>query len=475
VIAEVKTTTMQMPLRRGATRLRYSSESIGRVLFGLYCLDAALDFRSSQDSSNGFQIALGVFSILAFTLFALNARRTRTSLPLLRRTAWLWWVYLATTPMIAYLRGYQFTHYLRVALPQFLMGTSLMMGYILLSESKANAGLIFKGLFYASLCSSIVHLIHGLTMGLSIENLRYYIASPLLIVTVSFALYRLLFEGARSGRLNLIALAGGLSIVFFTVTRSYFVSIASVLLGIGLVLVRPPGWLKKSLRRRIIWNLVLLSAVFGGIGIALVIAFPEVLSHWSSRSSTLGSQDSTTLIRISEAAGEIEAMRSDTSHLLLGSGIGSDHTYDERYLIGMPEAKAETTGVNYSPGHIGWIYQFYTSGLLFGWVYLFVFAVSIWKGNSREAPYVARMAGITVIAVFVTSTMGNMLGDRASGLGIGLLIALSMYGAESTGKAPKKRRIVRRRIPVLNLRRPVVDGHLPSGQQRLNQSNFVIG
>jgi hypothetical protein len=436
----------------GATkRTRYSSESIGRTLFGLYCLDAALDFHSFENGSNTFQILLGLFSCLMFALFAMNARRTKCSLPLLRRIAWLWWIYLATTPLIAYLRGYDFTHYLRVALPEFLMGTSLMMGYILLNESRANASLIFKGLFYSSVCSSAIHLVRGLTAGLSLEDVRYFIASPLLIVMVSFAMYRLLFEGARSGLLNLFALTGGLSIVFFTVTRSYFVSIASILLGIGVILVRSPDWLKRRLRRKIIWNLVLVSGVLGVVGVLMVIMFPQVLSHWTDRSSSLGTQDPTTLVRISEAAGEIEAMRADTSHLVLGSGIGSDHKFDERYLIGVAAAAHEATENNYAPGHIGWVYQFYASGLLLGWVYLFVFFVAIWKGNSRQTPYVARMAGIAVIAVFVTSTLGNMLGDRSGGLGMGLLIALSLYGVNSAGKTTTVRRWIKRRLPVESL------------------------
>jgi hypothetical protein len=444
--------------------MRSSSGSIGRTLFGLYCLDAALDFHSFENTSNTFQVALGIFSCLAFALFALNARRTKCSLPLLRRVAWLWWLYLATTPLIAYLRGYSFTHYLRVALPEFLMGTSLMMGYILLNESKDNAGLIFKGLFYASICSSVIHVVRGFTAGYSLEDVRYFIASPLLIIVISFALYRLLFEGARSGLLNLIALGGGLLVIFLSVTRTFLVSIAVIVIGIGIVLIRPPKWLKMRLRRRIFWNLLLISLVLGMLTSIVLIAFPSVVEHWSVRSSSLGTQDPTALTRVAEAAGEIEAMTADASHLLLGSGIGSEHKMDERYLIGIAADAHEATEDNYAPGHIGWVYQFYASGLLFGWVYLFVFFVAIWKGNSSQSPYVARMAGVAVITVFITSAFGNLLGARSGGIGMGLLIALSLYGVKSTGKAPKVRRILRRRIQLPQLPSPVISGGLQSRQ-----------
>jgi hypothetical protein len=445
---------MRMPMRGPVSSTRTSSEQIGRSLFALYLIDAALDFPSTQDSGNRFQVTLGVFSCLTFVLFALNARRTKSSLTVLRRVTWTWWIYLATTPVIAYMRGIAPSHFLRTLLPEVLMGTSMVMGYILLSESKANAALIFKGMFYASICSSIVHLIHGFTMGLSLDEVRYNIASPLLIVVVSFTVYRLLFEGSRSGLLNLAALGGALLIIFLSVTRTYFLTVGSVLAAIAVILMRPPQWLKNRLRKRIVWNLILIVLVVIILSTGVVVAFPSVLEHWSARSSTLGTQDPTALTRIAEAAGEIEAMNADVSHLLLGSGLGSDHRFDNRYLIGVTEAAHEDVANNYAPGHIGWVYQFYASGLLMGWVFLFVFVLTIWKVNSQNTPYIARMAGVSVVAAFVTSTFGNLLGDRAGGIGMGLIIALSLYGAESTEKTRRKRRFWRKRFsqqPVSNL------------------------
>ncbi len=431
-----------MPVRRTASRARNSSQQIGRTLFVLYCVDAAFDFHAKLEAGNGLQVALGIFSCVAFVLFVLNARRTTNSLPLLRRVAWTWWIYLATTPVIAYLRGVPPAHFLRTVMPSVLMGASLMMGYILLNESKANAPLIFKGLFYSSLCSSIIHLFRGFSMGLGLHDVRYYIASPLLIILVSFTLYRLLFEGSKSGLLSLLALSGGLMIIFLSVTRTFFVSLGAVLFSIGLILVRPPTWLKRDLRRKIFWNLILISLVLGVLCVVIVVVFPSVIEHWTARSSTLGTQDPTALTRVAEAAGEVEAMTADKSHMILGSGFGSEHKLDERYLIGVAEVAHEATE-NDSPGHIGLVYQFYVSGLLLGWVSPFLFLLVIWKGNSATSPYLARLAGVALIAVFVTSLFGNMLGDRAGGIGIGLLMALSLYGVEPPVKTRRVRRVVR--------------------------------
>lgn len=455
-----------MPTRRIAGGTRGSSAQIGRALFALYCVDAAFDFRSKLEAGNGIQVVLAVFSCLAFTLFALNARETKNSLPRLRRVAWTWWVYLATTPVIAYMRGVPAAHFLRIVLPLILMGTSLMMGYILLNESKANAPLIFKGLFYSSLCSGIVHLIQGVSTGRGLDDVRYYIASPLLILMVSFTLYRLLIEGLKSGLLNLIALVSGMLIIFFSVTRTYLVSLGAIVLAIGLILFRPPKWLKGDRRREVFRNLVLISLVLGTLSVVIVVVFPSVIQHWSARSSSLGTHDPTALTRIAEAAGELEAMTVDASHLLLGSGIGSEHKFDERYLIGVAEVAHEGEESNYAPGHIGWVYQFYVSGLLLGWVYPFILIVAIWKGNSPSSPYLARLAGVALIAVFVTSFFGNVLGDRAGGIAVGLLMALSLYGAESPVKVRGVRRISGRNIDSKPIR-PVVSlsGNLDSARE----------
>ena len=122
---------------------------------------------------------------------------------------------------------------------------------------------------------------------------------------------RALFEGARSGLFNLLALGGGLLIIFLSVTRTFFVSLAAILFAIGLILLRPPQWLKRRLRRRIFWNLLLIAVVLAVLIAVVVVAFPSVLEHWSARSADLGTQDPTALTRIAEAAGKIEAVNAD--------------------------------------------------------------------------------------------------------------------------------------------------------------------
>ena len=418
-----------------------SSRQMNGKLFLLYCMAAAADFHSSKQGGTPWQIAVSLISTVAFVAFLLNARRPRTHLRSLRRIAWLWWIYIATTPFIAYWRDVPTGHYLRILLPTLLMGESLIMGLLLLSESEDNARLIFRGLFYASAVSSVVYLVRGLSMGLGLQNVRYYILSPLLIMLFSFALCRLLFEGAKAGVVNIVCLAGSVMIIFLSVTRTYFAGVGVILLLLAFALLRPPAWLNQRVRQRLKRNLLGITGVLALLAVVVVVAFPSVVTHWSERNASLGAQDPTALTRIAEAAGEIQAMKKDKSHLLFGYGVGAEHKNDPRYLIGVSALVGEDySAYTFSPGHIGWVYQFFTSGLLMGWVLPFIFLFAIWKGNVHGAPYIARLAAIAVAAALAITTLGNMLGDRGAGLGLGLLIALSLHGEAKNINAGRRAR-----------------------------------
>ncbi len=409
------------------------AHKLNRVFFVLYCTAAALDFHSQEQGGTNWQIAVSLVSTIAFALFVINARRTAKKFRSLTRITWLWWVYLASTPCIAYWRGVPIGHYLRILLPSLFLGESLIIGLLLLSDSAQNARLIFRGLFYASAVSAVVYLVRGLSMGLELLDVRYYILSPLLIVLFSFSLCRLLFEGPRAGIINVLGLGGSLMIIFLSVTRTFFAGIGVVLLFLVLAWLRPPVWVTTRVRHRLRINLLGIGVVLTVLAATVFTVFPAVLEHWSERSSTLGTKDPTALTRIAEAAGEIAVIRSDKSHLLFGSGIGADHKNDVRYLIGVQALVGEDySSYTFSPGHIGWVYQFFTSGLLFGWVLPFVFLFAIWKANHRGAPYIARLAGIALVAALAITTLGNMLGDRGAGVGLGLLIALALHGDEQS-------------------------------------------
>lgn len=425
------------------------AQKLNRVLFLLYCTAAALDFHSQEQGGTAWQIAVSIVSTVAFTLFVINARRPLHKLRSLTRITWLWWIYIATTPCIAYWRGVPAGHYIRILLPTVLLGESLIIGLLLLSQSEQNARLIFRGLFYAAAVSSVVYLVRGLSMGLALLEVRYYILSPLLIVLFSFSLCRLLFEGAKAGIINVVGLVGSLIIMFLSVTRTYFAGIGIILLFLAYAWLRPPVWINARVRYRLRKNLLGVAAVLVILATIVFAVFPAVLAHWSERSSTLGTQDPTALTRIAEAAGEIEVMKSDKSHLLFGSGVGAEHKNDVHYLIGVHALLGEDyAAYTFSPGHIGWVYQFFTSGLLLGWVLPFLFLFAIWKGNQRGAPYVARLAAIAVAAALAITTLGNMLGDRGAGLGLGLLIALAIHGEAQTAPAgSRKRKLMQDRDP----------------------------
>jgi hypothetical protein len=407
-----------------------------RALFIVFCGAAAFDFRSDLGASSTVQMCLGIMACIAFGLLMMNTRRPPRDLPLLRRMTWLWWIYLASSMMVAILRGVAPLHYLRTIFPYLLLGEGMIIGYFLLAEREENAARMFRVLFYTAAISSIVFLIKGFSTGRPMEELRYLIISPLLTVLFAFATFRLIFEGVKAGWMNYGALALAMGIMFLSVSRTFILCLLAIIVAVIYSVVRPPAWLGSRLRRSILVQMLRGAIIVPLLAVGLFFVFPNILGRWTDRSSIVGTQDPTALTRIAEAAWELEAMTSDASHFVLGSGIGSDHGNDPRFLLGVVEAKEEASAAHvYFPGHIVWPYELFASGIVMGWVLLVMFLVAIWRGCSRQSSYISRMAAIAVLAVLVESTLGNILFYRGGGIGLGLLFALCLYGPGKQRKA----------------------------------------
>ncbi len=428
-------------------RAESTTQRMDRALFIVFCGAAAFDFRSDLGANSTIQICLGIMACIAFGLLMMNTRRPPRDLPLLRRMTWLWWIYVASSMLVAIIRGVAPLHYLRTIFPYVLLGEGMIIGYFLLAKREENAVRMFRVIFYTAAISSIVFLIKGLSTGRPMEELRYLIISPLLTVLFAFAAFRLIFEGVKAGWMNYVALALAMGIMFLSVSRTFILCLLAVISAVVYSVVRPPAWLGGKLRRRILGQMLRGAIILPLLGVGLIAVFPSILGRWTDRSSIVGTQDPTALTRISEAAWELEAMTSDASHFVLGSGIGSDHANDPRFLLGVVEAKEEaSSGHVYFPGHIVWPYELFASGIVMGWVLLIMFLVAIWKGCSRQSSYVSRMAAIAVLAVLVESTLGNILFYRGGGIGLGLLFALCLYGPGEQRKGGGRNRSFRRRF-----------------------------
>jgi|GEM_PF-4004228 len=407
-----------------------SRTQISRGLFVFFCSVTSVDFKSlTAGSGSAFQIALGILTTFTFILFVINAARPKYRSKVLSSVTWLWWVFLISTPFVAVYRNVPMAHFVRTVLPQFMMGESLAMCLILFGQDERNKDFVFKCLFYASAVSAVVNAVNGFSSGKSIDVIRYFILSPVLTVNFGMALCRLLVEGRKAGVINIMSLLGGLVLLYLSQTRSYIGVIGAILLGIMIMLLRPPTWLSRRVRNNVWKNLTVAAVMLVVASVSVIIIFPTVLTGWQSRTSTLGSQDPTALTRIAEAAGEIEAMEADLDHLVIGSGFGSDHIYDATFLIGVPadDREAGRNEPTDYPGHIVWPYQFYAAGLLFGWAVPLIIAITIWCGYSRFSSYTSRIATIVLGGVLIQMSFGNILGDRSGGMTLGLLIALALH------------------------------------------------
>ena len=398
-----------------------------RFWFVIFCVVAAFDFRGQQ-AGGAIQVALSAVTTLAFVIIVIAPHRRRFDYPVLRRVALIWWVSIVASIPVALWRSVPKGHYGHTLIPELLFGESLIVALILIGQDKRNIRFIYDGLFYSAFISSCVTFLNGaLAFDLTLDTVRYQIASPLLPILFTFALGRLLFEGPSAGWKNFAGMGWAIVIMFLSVTRTFIVQIAGTLVLVMFALIFPPSWIGQSVQRRTRRNLVAIAVLGALVGVGVTLAFPTILERWTSRNQNIGSQDPTGLARIAEASGEISIMQHDPSIMVFGAGVGADHKWNDVYVAGVAALEEMNyDDMVYAPAHIAWVSGFFMHGLLLGWAFPVVLFIGLWQGNRRSSPYIARLAGITIIAVIMIATFGNPFMDRSGGLGIGLLVALSL-------------------------------------------------
>jgi hypothetical protein len=398
-----------------------------KLLFWIYCLSSALDFKGQ--GGGAFQVLLFSASSISFACFLIGpSEKTPQSRPTLRNVSSLWWLYLLISFVVAVSWNYSITNYGRALLPTLLMGESLYIGQRLLRRDPANVQLLIRGIYFASIVSSIVYIVNGFVfVGLTIETARYYIASPLLVPLFGLSLWPLVIGGFRSNNIRAITLLYALLVMFLSVTRTYLVAMGCVILCFAPMLVLSPAWFTRRVRSGAGRSVGILGISLVVFATSTLVLFPSVGDSWRLRTSVIGSGDATGLARIAQASGEISQMRSSIARTIFGSGIGSNYRMDENYLKGIPAFEgANLTEEDFEPAHIIWVYQLYATGLLMGWVLPFIFLIVLWTGLRKRSSYPVFMATSIIAGLIAVSTFGNVLGDRSGGAVLGLLIVIAL-------------------------------------------------
>jgi len=407
--------------------------ALQRQLAFLFLAPWALDFRAEVASGgvggSVFQfliLAISVFSAIALIAMTKSRYRYQKSC---RHLMILWAVFMVYSVVAGTLQGVAFSHLTRILLPFLICTIGMAVGAILAMDPK-NLDALVLWIGVVSIVSEIWTAVYALiARGLTIDTVRYYILSSLIVFLIAVPVCIFVY-GQRKQMVLAVAgmLLAGAS-VLLSQTRTELIVIVAVV-GVlfwysrghkHLATHRTTGRLRKkaSFMPKVL-AAVALVALSGAVAIKVD---PDIFDQFAGRimAANDAQGDATALTRIAEGAGEIEAMQRSPATMLFGLGIGSDHSWDISYIIDVVADQGEDTDVWY-PGHIGWLYQFYASGLLFGWVLPFVFLITIRNGWRSSNPLFGAVVVCVFSAYLFQGFLAHPMGSRAGAVACGLMI-----------------------------------------------------
>ncbi|AGH43158.1 hypothetical protein [Paraglaciecola psychrophila] len=410
-----------------------------RFFVYLYILPFSLDFKGAEDGGSVIQ-----FFFLATVLFAgIVLIASFSKIPAIKSIPHklkiihnIWWFYLASSILTALINQVPIGNYVRVMLPYFLSGFSMLIVIMIYSRGR-DLNIFFAPILWAlwtSVCWTAVYAVAFLNIPLN--EMRYQIVSPLLVVFLAYGIVLLLTQK----KISKMAMAIGLTcivIIVISVTRSLLLSAAFILFFI--FVVYPQSQRRPLIKKAV--RLFMPLAILMVIAIPLIMVFrPDAFTAWQlrlfSQQEDLGF-DVTTVTRLAEYSGQMKMLFENFTSAFFGRGMGSVYYWDPLYYDQISQViditKLEES-VRWSNGHSLWVYSIYSGGLLFGWLIPFCVLSAAYitykdiKNNISDINerHKSRVLFFYVIGIAILSATftANPLGVRLVGMFYGLAITL---------------------------------------------------
>jgi hypothetical protein len=422
------------------------------MLAFLFLTPWGLDYRAPTDGGSVggdlLQYSVLTLSLLSAIILIVRNKSAYAKDRTWRRLMGLWVIYVVYSMVEATVRGVDPSHMVRILLPFGLCMIGMAVGGILATVGE-NLDMLIVWIGVTACVSTVFNAAYALVgMGLTLETVRYSVLGPIIVFLIAISVCVLVYR-PRNARMATIGLIIGGVAVILSQTRTEIVVLA-VIAGSVFWYVRrhrhigPP--VKSGLQPRkanLALKLIAASALLVVSGVIAIVVDPNILTGFASRISLIGDTegDPTALTRIAEAAGEVEAMRSSPVSMIFGVGLGSDHYWDTSYVEGV-RADAKESGLTeaiWYPGHIGWLYQFYASGLLFGWVLPLTFLLTIRNGWRSRSPLFGAAVVSAFCAYMFQGFLAHPMGYRSGGVVCGLLIGAAAYGSGTAVRKRQKR------------------------------------
>ena len=417
-------------------------DTFGRFLLWIYLFSFAFDFRGEEGGSTIQFVYAGLSLItgLGFVLYESTRYKLETITVNMVWIVWLWWLYLLSTVVTAVLVGVVWGHYIRVVFPVILTGVSMLIVYVL-ARRKMNLNEVVIPLLYAALVSVYFRAIYAVWIAdIDIEEMRYQIASPATWFILAYVTSAIV-ERRRIGLVAWIATIGTVTFVLLSITRTFLLQIAVLMLGFFLVTHR--NGLRENLRRMNIAFVVFICAVLPAVALGWFLR-PDIFETWTSRlfyHSIEPGADITLVTRLAEWSGMWQSFTSSAISIAFGKGLGSVHEWDPNYyqiLASVVPAISEMGSIEiWYRGHSMWVYSFYSGGLMFGWI---VPSILLWAlYSSYQVAKVAICTGATFQSRVITlpyfvlllclgySFAADPFSERFQGLLLGLMFCMPAW------------------------------------------------
>ena len=333
---------------------------------------------------------------------------------------------------------------LRVAFPFFVFFFGAWVGSIAAEDDRVTAKLILH-CEIASLISMVFRYIYATRiMGVDMEDMRYQLLSPALPFVLAFTIARFLY-GRGFQFLALLSAVLAVSTIVLSVTRAFIITAAMA--GVSWVfLVGWSRWKSVLIPKLDLWRVIggVAGLVTAGVGMFLAYVFrPEIFNSWSIRlfsaRSDIDGQDITYIVRVAEAQGIWDAVKTSPLSILIGKGFGNFYDWSgeyAEYIRRISVGMLDEFGGRWFAAH-----SVFTYGLFFGGVFgliwgCYLFLLPLYRllsqarvpqGNT-SGPFVASFVTVylTIFLYLSQSLTSNPFGERLSGLYLGVVVGLAI-------------------------------------------------
>jgi O-antigen ligase len=416
---------------------------VSTIMLVIFLFLSAFDFRTNLGDSRIYVMSLSVISVFAGSLFILfTGRISKIIYALLLPTVFFLIVSLSSS----LLRESSAYSTLSLVIP-FVFFLLAIVGFSSLQLKKNQVETVLKIIVFFMFLSVLFKLFFAFYYyGLNIENVRYQIISPTMILLFSYGLVAVVYQ---KNNLGYIALLLVIAIVSLSVTRTYLLVFSTIVLF--LAMATPFSFLKA---RFSLLKMALTPFVIILIAFVAYFIFPEIFDRWYLRLFSAidshGGVDVTAVTRIAEITYQINMLLESPYNLIFGLGISAETWFADEYhevLRTVYSSDFEYSGRGF--GHNTYIGALFTGGVIFGVIFVYALFNTVRKAffymryQSKTKKYITTYHFMLVwgtcsaFGYLVYGFLGGIFGDRLMSLSFGLSFALIFIGIRGIEKYVK--------------------------------------